>query len=540
MRILAAVFASLLAQSAYADTITGNLGGQGDITFNPPAPGSMSGHLYGNGDFYVAGVTPFTITSPTNGQCLVYSTSLTSWINSACGAGGGGTVTTVSVVSANGLSGTVATSTTTPAIILAPTFSGVAFSTGSGFQAAATTGSGSVVLGTSPTLVSPALGTPTALVLTNATALSLSALANLGTTTTVLHGNAAGNPSFGALNLATEVTGTLSLASLVTCSATDVLFASSSTVAACNSGLTFVSATGALTLSPNSASGGIICAGSCENATNQPLIPFLAASRGDSEVLMWGIGTAVASSTTCKFAGCMTDTGEGDLVYESTFSEPTWGLMMTDNTANNFGQMFVFQNVTNTGQQINFGIDTFATGNCRVPDEATAISPAPLANSACAFIWLGEGGATGTTVTPFVIAQQVSPSIPLSVNLFDAEGGNNVFLGIGATTAVKWIQASSTGTNQATVTLGDTHSSSTSIIQAASTSLTLAGSTLTLVGSFVLPVSTVAALPTCNSGLSHSFRAVSDATLPTYNGTLTGGGAVIVPVFCNGSAWLAH
>lgn len=38
--------------------------------------------------------------------------------------------------------------------------------------------------------------------------------ANQGTTTTVLHGNAAGNPSFGAVNLATDVTGNLSVNNL--------------------------------------------------------------------------------------------------------------------------------------------------------------------------------------------------------------------------------------------------------------------------------------------------------------------------------------
>jgi hypothetical protein len=47
-----------------------------------------------------------------------------------------GTVTSVSVVTANGLSGTVANPTTTPAITLAPTFTGIAYSTGSAFQTA--------------------------------------------------------------------------------------------------------------------------------------------------------------------------------------------------------------------------------------------------------------------------------------------------------------------------------------------------------------------------------------------------------------------
>jgi hypothetical protein len=54
----------------------------------------------------------------------------------ACSTTAGGSVTSVSVVSSNGLSGTVMSPTTTPAITLAPTFSGVAYSTGSAFQAA--------------------------------------------------------------------------------------------------------------------------------------------------------------------------------------------------------------------------------------------------------------------------------------------------------------------------------------------------------------------------------------------------------------------
>ncbi len=51
---------------------------------------------------------------------------------------------------------------------------------------------------------------------------------------------------------------------------------------------------------------------------------------------------------------------------------------------------------------------------------------------------------------------------------------------------------------------------------------------------------TVGTLPACNATLANQALAVSDATSPTYNGTLTGGGAVSVPVFCNGSAWVSH
>ena len=69
-----------------------------------------------------------------------------------------GTVTSVSVVTANGVSGTVATATTTPAITLSLTKTG----TGTTY-----------VVDTSPTLVTPLLGTPTSGVATNITGLPL-------------------------------------------------------------------------------------------------------------------------------------------------------------------------------------------------------------------------------------------------------------------------------------------------------------------------------------------------------------------------------
>jgi hypothetical protein len=49
-------------------------------------------------------------------------------------------------------------------------------------------------------------------------------------------------------------------------------------------------------------------------------------------------------------------------------------------------------------------------------------------------------------------------------------------------------------------------------------------------------VYTVATLPT---GVTGRRAFVSDATAPTFLGTLTGGGAVFCPVFYNGSAWKA-
>lgn len=51
---------------------------------------------------------------------------------------------------------------------------------------------------------------------------------------------------------------------------------------------------------------------------------------------------------------------------------------------------------------------------------------------------------------------------------------------------------------------------------------------------------TVATLPTCNSGEAGTIAYVTDATSPTYNGTLTGGSTSKVLALCNGTAWTAH
>ncbi len=82
-------------------------------------------------DTTLAGIITDTVSSPTttyqpsqilsggasSGQCLVYDGS--TWSPGSCSSGGGsGTVTSVSVATANGVSGSVANATTTPAITL--------------------------------------------------------------------------------------------------------------------------------------------------------------------------------------------------------------------------------------------------------------------------------------------------------------------------------------------------------------------------------------------------------------------------------------
>lgn len=134
---------------------------------------------------------------------------------------GGGTVTTVSVVTANGFAGTVANDTSTPAITLTTSVTGILSGNGTAISAASTTGSGSVVLATSPTLVTPILGTPTSGTLTNCTGYTVGNLSGLGTGVAtalainigsagapVLFNGALGTPSSGTV---TNLTGTASI-----------------------------------------------------------------------------------------------------------------------------------------------------------------------------------------------------------------------------------------------------------------------------------------------------------------------------------------
>lgn len=99
------------------------------------------------------------------------------------GGGGSGTVTSVSVVSTHGFTGTVATATTTPAITLSTSITGFLQGDGTSISAATTSGSGStLVLATSPTLVTPLLGVPTSGTLTNCSGLPISTgVSGLGT-----------------------------------------------------------------------------------------------------------------------------------------------------------------------------------------------------------------------------------------------------------------------------------------------------------------------------------------------------------------------
>jgi ABC-type amino acid transport substrate-binding protein len=57
----------------------------------------------------------------------------------------------------------------------------------------------------------------------------------------------------------------------------------------------------------------------------------------------------------------------------------------------------------------------------------------------------------------------------------------------------------------------------------------------------IMPVAgLVAALPACTSTNKGALRVVTDASSPTYGGSLTGSSTTYALALCNGTAWFAH
>jgi hypothetical protein len=222
--------------------------GSGDLGTITYAYGGTGLTSYTAGDIiYASGAnTVAKLAIGTTGQRLVVAAGLPSWATDTTV----GTVTSVAALTlgttGTDLSSTVATSTTTPVITLnvptasaanrgalsaadwttfnnkgSGTVTSVSFTGGIISVATATTTPALTVAGTSggipyfssaSTWATSAALTANAIVLGGGAGASPSVLASLGTTSTVLHGNAAGAPTFGAVSLTADVSGTLPIA----------------------------------------------------------------------------------------------------------------------------------------------------------------------------------------------------------------------------------------------------------------------------------------------------------------------------------------
>jgi hypothetical protein len=138
----------------------------------------------------LVGLQDVTVTSPTSGQFLSWNG--TAWVNAA--GGGSGTVTSISVVSANGFAGTVATATTTPVITLTTTITGLVKGNGTAISAATS--------GTDYSAGTSALGTGILKSTTSTGALSIAVAADFPT----LNQNTTGSSASCTGNAATATT----------------------------------------------------------------------------------------------------------------------------------------------------------------------------------------------------------------------------------------------------------------------------------------------------------------------------------------------
>jgi trimeric autotransporter adhesin len=121
-----------------------------------PTHGGTGQTTYATGDTLYASASNVLskLTIGSTGNVLTVSGGIPVWAPPATS----GTVTSVSVVTANGLAGTVATATSTPAITLSTTVTGILQGNGTAISAATTTGTGStVVLAGNPTLAGATL-----------------------------------------------------------------------------------------------------------------------------------------------------------------------------------------------------------------------------------------------------------------------------------------------------------------------------------------------------------------------------------------------
>ena len=114
---------------------------------------TLTGILIGNG------TSAFTAVALTAGQSIRRNAGDTAYEGFAAGAG---TVTSVSVVSANGFAGTVATATTTPAITISTSITGILLGDGTAVSGLASSGTGNVIRVSNATLIAPTLGVASA------------------------------------------------------------------------------------------------------------------------------------------------------------------------------------------------------------------------------------------------------------------------------------------------------------------------------------------------------------------------------------------
>ena len=430
-----------------------------------------------------------TITSPAPGQVLKYNGS--SWINDVDAVSGGagvGSVTNVSVASANGFAGSVATSSSTPDITISTSITGILRGTGIAITAAtsgtdfapgtsalttgivkSTTTTGALSIAVAGTDYQAPIGTITGLVKGNgANALTAAVTgtdyqAPIGTISGIVKGNGA-NALTAAINgtdyapgtstlttgivKSTTTTGALSIAVADTdyqtpVSATGILKSSgvSGNVTAATAGTDYqspVSATGILKSS--GVSGNVSAAVAGTDYQSPVSATGILKSSGVS-----GNVTAAVAGTDYQSPIILTTTGSSGA---ATFISNTLNIPQYTVTATTVG----LGNVTNESKATMFTSPTF-TGTVTLGDVGSVSITGGTngyvlsTNGSGVLSWVAQsGGSSSNTFTTIAVAGQTSVEADSTTDTLTLVAGTNVTITTDATTDTITINATGSGT----------------------------------------------------------------------------------------------